>query len=148
MDPAQRPKWWAGVLLVLPLAVGAFTVVGTIFASRGQPDARPLDVLGIALLLVGPAALGYDEHGLTVQIDDDGLGAATALRSGGSRAAGSAGGGNGLPGMRERTQALGGRSQLGAVPMAGSGSAPSFPWPSVWPLQRMRPSGDRCPACR
>jgi signal transduction histidine kinase len=44
--------------VALPLAVGAFTVIGTTFASRGQPLARPLDALGIALLLVGPAALG------------------------------------------------------------------------------------------
>ncbi|MGH3823505.1 MAG: sensor histidine kinase [Pseudonocardiaceae bacterium] len=60
MDQSQRPRWWAGVLptVALPLAVGAFTVVGTTFASRGQPLARPLDAVGIALLLVGPAALG------------------------------------------------------------------------------------------
>lgn len=43
--------------VVLPLAVGWFTVVGTGFASQGQPEARPLDALGVALLLVGPAAL-------------------------------------------------------------------------------------------
>jgi signal transduction histidine kinase len=50
----------AGVLptVALPLAVGGFTVVGTTFASHGQPLARPLDALGYALLLVGPAALG------------------------------------------------------------------------------------------
>jgi signal transduction histidine kinase len=44
--------------LPLTLVVGVFTVVGTTFASRNQPDARPLDVLGIALLLAGPAARG------------------------------------------------------------------------------------------
>jgi signal transduction histidine kinase len=44
--------------MALPLAVGLFTLVGSTFASRGQPLARPLDVLGYALLLVGPAALG------------------------------------------------------------------------------------------
>ena len=44
--------------IALPLAVGAFTIVGTTFASGGQPLARPLDILGYALLLVGPAALG------------------------------------------------------------------------------------------
>src|SRR5262245_32202443 len=60
VDQSQRPKWGAGVLptVVLPLVVGAFTVVGTTFASRGQPLARPLDALGFALLLVGSAALG------------------------------------------------------------------------------------------
>lgn len=44
--------------MALPLAVAAVTVVGTTFASRGQPLARPLDAVGIALLLAGPAALG------------------------------------------------------------------------------------------
>lgn len=44
--------------MALPLAVGGFTVVGTTFASHGQPMARPLDALGYALLLAGPAALG------------------------------------------------------------------------------------------
>jgi signal transduction histidine kinase len=44
--------------MALPLAVGFFAVVGTTFASRGQPLARPLDAAGIALLLAGPAALG------------------------------------------------------------------------------------------
>ncbi|MDQ3904826.1 MAG: sensor histidine kinase [Actinomycetota bacterium] len=60
MDPSQRPTWWAGAMptIALPLAVGAFTIVGTTFASGGQPLARPLDILGYALLLVGPAALG------------------------------------------------------------------------------------------
>ena len=55
----ERKGWWAGPLptVVLPLAVGAFSVVGTFGASRGQPFARPLDALGIALLLAGAAAL-------------------------------------------------------------------------------------------
>jgi signal transduction histidine kinase len=44
--------------VALPLVVGAITVIGSTFASRGQPFARPLDALGISLLLVGPAALG------------------------------------------------------------------------------------------
>jgi signal transduction histidine kinase len=59
MRTAERNGWWAGPLptVVLPLVVGAFTVVGTFGASRGQPFARPLDVLGIALLLAGAAAL-------------------------------------------------------------------------------------------
>jgi signal transduction histidine kinase len=59
MRTAERDGWWAGPLptLVLPLAVGAFTMVGTIGASRGQPLARPLDALGITLLLMGAAAL-------------------------------------------------------------------------------------------
>jgi signal transduction histidine kinase len=59
MRTADRNGWWAGPLptVVLPLAVGFFTVVGTFGASRGQPFARPLDALGIALLLAGAAAL-------------------------------------------------------------------------------------------
>ena len=59
MDTARRPGWWAGPLptLVLPAAVAAFTIVGTFAAARGQPLARPLDALGIVLLLAGPAAL-------------------------------------------------------------------------------------------
>jgi signal transduction histidine kinase len=60
VERSQHPRWRAGVLptVALPLAVGAFTVIGTTFASQGQPLARPLDALGNALLLVGPAALG------------------------------------------------------------------------------------------
>jgi signal transduction histidine kinase len=59
MRTADRPGWWAGPLptLALPLAVGAFTVVGTFRAAEGGPVARPLDALGVALLLVGAAAL-------------------------------------------------------------------------------------------
>ncbi|HYH33287.1 MAG TPA: histidine kinase, partial [Pseudonocardia sp.] len=59
MRTAARPGWWAGPLptLVLPLAVGAFSVAGTFGAAEGQPAARPLDALGIALLLTGAVAL-------------------------------------------------------------------------------------------
>jgi signal transduction histidine kinase len=59
MSTATRPGWWAGPLptLVLPFAVAAFTLLGTFGAARGQPLARPLDALGIALLLAGSAAL-------------------------------------------------------------------------------------------
>jgi signal transduction histidine kinase len=59
MRSAPRRGWWAGPLptLVLPLAVGAFSVVGTFGAARGQPAAQPLDALGVALLLTGAAAL-------------------------------------------------------------------------------------------
>jgi signal transduction histidine kinase len=59
MRTAERNGWWAGPLptLVLPLAVGAFTVVGTFRAAEGQPFARPLDALGIALLLAGACGL-------------------------------------------------------------------------------------------
>jgi signal transduction histidine kinase len=59
MRTARRPGWWAGPLptLVMPLAVAAFTLVGTLGASRGQPEAHPLDALGLVLLLAGSAAL-------------------------------------------------------------------------------------------
>jgi signal transduction histidine kinase len=55
-----RPSWWAGPLstVVLPLAVAAGTLAATV-PTRGffQPDARPFDAAGIALLLAGPALL-------------------------------------------------------------------------------------------
>jgi signal transduction histidine kinase len=54
-------------------------------------------------------ALTYGERELVVQIDDDGLGTS----SNGS------GGGNGLPGMRERTAALGGSLEAGPRPGGG-----------------------------
>jgi signal transduction histidine kinase len=59
MRTVERNGWWAGPLptVVLPLAVGAFTVIGTFRAAEGQPFARPLDGLGIALLLAGAAGL-------------------------------------------------------------------------------------------
>jgi signal transduction histidine kinase len=54
-------------------------------------------------------ALTYGERELVVQIDDDGLGT-SSNRSGG---------GNGLPGMRERTAALGGSLEAGPRPGGG-----------------------------
>ncbi len=48
--------WW--VRVVLPAVVTAVLQVGiTAVAGRHQPEAGPLDALGVALLLVGPAAL-------------------------------------------------------------------------------------------
>lgn len=54
-----RPAWWVSVpaTVLLPLAVALVTVVTTFAAARGQPDARPLDAVGIALLLAGAALL-------------------------------------------------------------------------------------------
>jgi signal transduction histidine kinase len=43
--------------IAVALVVGVVTVVGTRFAALDQPQARPLDMLGIALLVVGSAAL-------------------------------------------------------------------------------------------
>jgi signal transduction histidine kinase len=54
--------------------------------------------------------LTYRERGLTVQVDDDGAGAAGRRPSGG---------GHGLLGLRERVAALGGRLQAGPRPGGG-----------------------------
>lgn len=54
---------WAGTGLgwpadVLPAVfIGAIQLVGTHFAAQGQPERQPLDLLALALLVVGPAAL-------------------------------------------------------------------------------------------
>ncbi|MGH2735653.1 MAG: sensor histidine kinase [Actinomycetota bacterium] len=57
----QRPFWGPhfGPPIPLPLILGAFQVIGTVFAAHRQPQAQPLDVLGYLLLLVGPAALWF-----------------------------------------------------------------------------------------
>lgn len=44
-------------VLVLPLVIAAIQVGGTAMASRRQSDRYALDLLGVALLLAGPAAL-------------------------------------------------------------------------------------------
>lgn len=43
--------------LLLSVGLALFTVLGTIGAARDQPETRDLDVLGVALLLVGPVLL-------------------------------------------------------------------------------------------
>jgi signal transduction histidine kinase len=62
----------------------------------------------------GPATatirVGYGERDLTVQVEDNGNGAGQG---------GTSGGGNGIPGMRERASALGG--ELEAGPLEGGG---------------------------
>ncbi len=59
MPTATRPSWWGGVLptLVLPAVVAFLTLGSTAFAALRQPAARPLDVLAVVLLVIGPAAL-------------------------------------------------------------------------------------------
>jgi signal transduction histidine kinase len=55
-EAAVRP-WPRPPAAVLAIPIALFQVVGSHFASEGQPDRMPLDALGIALLLLGPAAL-------------------------------------------------------------------------------------------
>ena len=63
-------------------------------------------------------SLTYGDGGLTVQVDDDGRG---------RTANGSAGGGNGIPGMKERAAALGGRLDAGPKPDGGFRVTASLP---------------------
>ncbi|MGH2757734.1 MAG: histidine kinase [Actinomycetota bacterium] len=53
------PPRWFGSRVLLPLAVGAITVVGTSFAAHRQPERVDLDALGVFLLAAGPAALVF-----------------------------------------------------------------------------------------
>jgi signal transduction histidine kinase len=62
--------------------------------------------------------LTYGDSGLTVQVDDDGRGRTSN---------GSAGTGNGIPGMRERAAALGGRLDAGPKPDGGFRVTASLP---------------------
>jgi len=51
-DVQRSPRW-----LVAPFFLAFVQVFGTFGAAHGQPDARPSDVMAIALALVGPVAL-------------------------------------------------------------------------------------------
>lgn len=55
---------------VVPAAViGVIQLVGTHFASQGQPDRKPLDLLAVVLLVAGPAALlGRRRHPVPVLV--------------------------------------------------------------------------------
>ncbi|WP_281690131.1 sensor histidine kinase [Pseudonocardia thermophila] len=57
----RRPPWWEGLLptVVLPAVVGIVTVAGSVFASARFAGFRPLDTVGVLLLLVGPVALVF-----------------------------------------------------------------------------------------
>lgn len=57
-NAADRPASGRRLLEVAgPLALAAFQVLGTVGASQGQPDRRPLDGLAIALATAAPVAL-------------------------------------------------------------------------------------------
>ena len=43
------------------MVLAVVQVVGSLGASRAQPDRRPIDLLAVALLLAGPVALGPDD---------------------------------------------------------------------------------------
>ena len=45
------------VVLLSALGVGVFQIAGTFGAAHEQTDRKPVDVLAIALVLVGPIAL-------------------------------------------------------------------------------------------
>ncbi|MFW5472666.1 sensor histidine kinase [Knoellia sp. CPCC 206450] len=51
-----------GAWVVGPVVVALLQVVGSLGASRGQPAARDIDALGVALLLVGPVALALSRR--------------------------------------------------------------------------------------
>jgi signal transduction histidine kinase len=57
----RRPAWWGGVLptILVPAVVGFVAVGGSAFASRALWGFRPLDWVGVLLLLVGPVALVF-----------------------------------------------------------------------------------------
>src|SRR6266542_944234 len=99
---------------------------------EGEPRALPAGVDLAAFRIVqealtnvarhaGPASatvrVAYGDDDLTVQVDDDGRG------PGG----GTSGGGNGIPGMRERAAALGGRLRAGPRPGGGFQVLASLP---------------------
>ncbi len=48
---------WQRRPLKLPLVLAVIQVLGSMAALRGQPAARPLDMLGYALLVIGPLAM-------------------------------------------------------------------------------------------
>ena len=49
---SRRPPW-----VPMAIALAVLQVLGTLGAAQGQPERRPLDLLGFALLLTGPVAL-------------------------------------------------------------------------------------------
>jgi signal transduction histidine kinase len=64
--------------------------------------------------------LSYGARELIVQVDDDGRGGPSEDTSG-------SGSGSGIPGMRERAAALGGRLEAGRMPYGGFRIRATFP---------------------
>ncbi|MGH2636111.1 MAG: sensor histidine kinase, partial [Actinomycetota bacterium] len=66
VSDVDRLRIWrrSGVVsrIVVPIAVGAIEIGGTLLASRNQPEAEPIDALGLALLAAGPAALAVRDR--------------------------------------------------------------------------------------
>src|SRR5215207_6274676 len=50
-------RWPGAAIWLSALAVAAFQVAGTVGATQNQPDRKDLDLVAVALLLAGPAAL-------------------------------------------------------------------------------------------
>lgn len=48
--------------VAIALGVGAIQLLGSIGASRGQPDREPLDAIAVVLLIAGPAALLFRDR--------------------------------------------------------------------------------------
>ncbi|HEU5242459.1 MAG TPA: histidine kinase, partial [Ornithinibacter sp.] len=69
-----RPPW-----VPMAVALAVFQVLGTLGAAQGQPERRPLDLLGFGLLLTGPAALACLTRRSRVPVVTVVVGAATAL---------------------------------------------------------------------
>ena len=69
-----RPPW-----VPMAVALAVFQVLGTLGAAQGQPERRPLDLLGFALLLTGPVALACLTRRSRVPVVTVVVGAATAL---------------------------------------------------------------------
>jgi signal transduction histidine kinase len=53
----RRPAHWQRRPLKLAVVLALIQVLGSMAAQRGQPEARPLDLLGYALLVIGPLAM-------------------------------------------------------------------------------------------
>jgi len=107
--------------------VGSAKASGLLVRTEVQGTPRPLPVaVDLAAFRIVQEALtnvtrhaagatatvrvAYGERDLTVQVDDDGAGVAAGSASGG---------GNGIPGMRERAVTLGGELEAGRGPGGG-----------------------------